>query len=204
MRNFLSQAMCGILLALVPTAVYAGTAEGTVQAQGIVTVNGTRVPGSTAVFDGDKIQTAANSTATITAHGTMVQLSPNTSATVSDRTLNLGCGSTSVTTSTGEAVHVAGMSITPSSQGTAKFQVTQSTGNIKVTAQEGSIVVDDGAKHVLSPGQSFVKQSSLACGGGALVDQSPARVLIPVAIGSGIVAYCGVNHFCSQASPSAP
>jgi ferric-dicitrate binding protein FerR (iron transport regulator) len=183
-------------------------AQGTVQAQGAVTVNGARVPGSTTVFAGDKIETASNSTATISAQGTMVQLDPNTSAIFSDKALDLGCGSALVTTSMGAVVRVAGISITPAGQGTTKFRVSQTNGTLKITVEQGSAVVDDGAKHMLSAGQSLTRQRPGGmCGPVATVPQGSTKIYIPaiaVAAVSGIVAYCAVNGFCSQASPSGP
>jgi ferric-dicitrate binding protein FerR (iron transport regulator) len=154
------------------------------------------------------VQTADSSIATIATAGTMVQLSPNSSAIFSDRALDLGCGSAQVTTSMGEVVRVAGVTITPASQGTSKFQVSQGPNALKISVQEGSVVVDDGTKHMVPAGQSItLERGGGACGPLAATAQATSKLYIPalaVAAVSGVVAYCAVNGFCSESSPSAP
>lgn len=199
---------CALLL-FCPVTLLAMPAQGTVQAQGTVRVNGSNVPSSTTIFAGDKVETLADSTATISAQGTMIQLEPNSSAIFSDKGLDLGCGSALVTTSMGTVVRVAGITITPASQGTTKFRVSQSAGTLKVSVEQGSAVVDDGTKHMLAAGQSLTRQRpGGACGPlTSTTPQASSKIYIPaaaVAVVSGIVAYCAVNGFCSQSSPAGP
>lgn len=208
MRTSVSKATACALLVFFPVTLLALPPQGTVQAQGTVTVNGAVVPNSTTIFAGDKIQTSANSTATISAQGTVIQLDPNTSAIFSDKALDLGCGGATVTTTMGQVVRVSGITITPASQGTTKFRVSQSNGTLKITAEQGSIVVDDGAKHMLSAGQSLTRERAAGmCGPLTTIPQASSKMYIPAiaaAVLSGVVAYCAVNGFCSQASPSGP
>jgi len=196
------------MLLLCPVTVLAMPAQGTVQAQGAVRVNGANVPSSTTIFAGDKVETLADSTATISAQGTVIRLEPNSSAIFSDKALDLGCGSVLVSTSMGAVVRVAGISITPASQGTTKFRVSQGTGVLKISVEEGSAVVDDGAKHMLSAGQSLSRQRpGGACGPVTTTSQASSKIYIPAAVVaavSGVVAYCAVNGFCSESSPAAP
>jgi hypothetical protein len=197
-----------VLLGLFPGALWARPPQATVQAQGTVTINGTRVENTTTIFAGDKVQTADSSLATIATQGTMVQLSPNSSAIFSDKSLDLGCGSALVTTSMGEVVRVAGVTITPAGQGETKFQVSQGPGALKISAQEGSVVVDDGSKHMLASGQSLsLQRGGGACGPLAHAPQASSKLYIPVLAGaaaSGVIAYCAVNWFCNETSPSGP
>ncbi len=207
-RQYICKATAWALLGLFPSHVWARPAQATVQAQGNVTVNGSRVENTTTIFAGDKIQTSESSTANITAQGTMVQMSPNSSATFSDKSLDLGCGSALVTTSLGEVVRVAGVTITPATQSLTKFQVSQGPGALKISADEGSLIVDDGTKHALEAGKSMTMQrGSGACGPLAQVPQATSKIFIPaiaVAAVSGVVAYCSTNWFCSESSPSGP
>lgn len=203
-----------VLLLLCPITLLAAPAQGTVQAQGTVRVNGSNVPSSTTIFAGDKVETLAGSTTTISAQGTMIQLEPNSSAIFSDKALDLGCGSALVTTSTGAVVRVAGITVTPSGQGATKFRVSQSGGTLKITVEQGSAVVDDGTKHALSAGQSLTRQRPGGmCGPlSTTTPQASSKIYIPaagVAIGSALLAYCLVNGFCNgaeggQASPAGP
>jgi hypothetical protein len=208
MRISVSKATACALLLFFPVTMLALPPQGTVQAQGTVTVNGALVPNATTVFAGDKIQTAANSTATISGQGTVIQLDPNTSAIFSDKALDLGCGGATVTTTMGQVVRVSGITITPAGQGTTKFRVSQSDGTLKITAEQGSIVVDDGTKHMLSAGQSLTRERAAGmCGPLTTIPQASSKMYIPAiaaAVLSGVVAYCAVNGFCSQASPSGP
>ncbi len=209
MQTTLSKLVASALLLLIPVTLLAAPPQGTVQAQGTVRVNGSNVPASTTIFPGDKVETLANSTATISSQGTMIQLDPNSSAIFSDKALDMGCGSAVVSTSTGAVVRVAGISITPSGQGTARFRVAQGGGTLKITVEEGSAVVDDGTKHTLSAGQSLSRQRpGGVCGPvTTTAPQASSKIYIPaiaVAAVSGIVASCAVNGFCSEASPSGP
>lgn len=199
---------CALIL-LCPMTLLASPAQATVQAQGTVRVNGSNVPSSTTIFAGDKVETLAGSTATISAQGTMIQLDPNSSAIFSDKALDLGCGSALVTTSMGTVVRVAGITITPASQGATKFRVSQGNGTLKISVEQGSAVVDDGTKHMLSAGQSLTRsRPGGVCGPlTTTTPQASSKIYIPaaaVAAVSGIVAYCAVNGFCSQTSPAAP
>lgn len=196
-----------LLLVCFPTMMLAQPAQATVQGQGTVSVNGARISNSATIFGGDKIETGAGSTATISAQGTMVQLDPNSTAIFNDNKIDLGCGSTLVTTTSGAVVRVSGITVTPASQGATKFRVSQGNGQLKVTVEEGSAVVDDGTKHMLAAGQSFTRQGGTACGPLAAVPQGSTKAYIPaaaVAVASGVIAYCAVNGFCSQSSPNGP
>lgn len=202
------KAIAWVLLVCFPTAMLARPAQGVVQAQGTVMVNGARVSASTTIFAGDKVETSSGSTATISTQGTVVQLDPNTSAIFSDNKIDLGCGSALVTTSMGAVVRVAGISITPAGQGTTRFRVSQANGTLKFTVEQGSAVVDDGAKHMLSAGQSFSRSGGAgSCGPLPNVPQGSTKIYIPAiiaAVASGVIAYCAVNGFCSQSSPNGP
>lgn len=209
MPNLITKLTACILLLLSPATLLALPAQGTVQAQGTVKVNGSNVPSTTTIFAGDKVETLAGSTATISAQGTLIQLEPNSSAIFSDKALDLGCGSALVTTSMGAVVRVAGITITPSSQGLTKFRVSQDAGTLKISVEQGSAVVDDGTKHRLSAGQSLTRQRpGGVCGPiTATAPQATSKIYIPAAAVAGvsaIVAYCAVNGFCSESSPAIP
>lgn len=209
MPNTISRLTAFVLLLLGPATLLALPAQGTVQAQGTVKVNGSNVPSTTTIFAGDKVETLAASTATISAQGTLIQLDPNSSAIFSDKALDLGCGSALVTTSMGAVVRVAGITITPASQGVTKFRVSQAAGTLKIAVEQGSVIVDDGTKHTVSAGQSLTRQRpGGVCGPiTSTAPQATSKIYIPaaaVAAVSAIVAYCAVNGFCSQSSPAIP
>ena len=175
----------------------------------MVTVNGNRVPATTTVFAGDRVQTAENSTAAITSQGLMVQLDPNSSAIFTSRTLDLGCGSAQVTSSVGTIVRVAGIVITPAASGTTKVAISHMSGLLKVTATENWAVVHDGmTRHMLAPGKSLsLDRPGASCDVLAQTPQGSTRIYLPaaaVAVGANAFAYCSTHWFCSEVSPSVP
>lgn len=207
MPTTLTKLVAITLLLLCPMPLLAAPAQGTVQAQGTVRVNGSNVPASTTVFAGDKIETLTGSTATISAQGTMIRLDQNSSAVFSDKALELGCGSALVTTSMGAVVRVAGITITPASQAGTRFRVSQGNGTLKISVEQGSAVVDDGSKHMVAAGQTLTRARASGVCGPLTPAQTATRVYLPsaaVAAVSGVLGYCTANGFCSQTSPAIP
>lgn len=201
------------LLLFFPAMMNAAPAQGMVQAQGTVTVNGTAVPSTTTVFEGDLIHTASDGLATISAQGVMVQLEPNTTAIFTVHSLNLGCGEAVVTSSVGTVVRVAGITVSPAAQNTTRIRVSQLNGKVKITELENWSVVNNGTiRQTLAPTQSVsydrpgatceidvqtLPQASLGT----------KKALIPWvagATGMAVLAFCAPNSYCTEASPSAP
>ena len=210
MRPLLLRTVCWLLVILFPLSMTAIPAQGTVQAQGTVTVNGKGVSNTAALFPGDRIQTSADSIATLSSQGVMVQMQPNTTAIFNERTLDLGCGSATVVTSIGTMVRVAGITVTPAAQNTTKIEVSQMNGAIKITARDNWAVVNDGRlRQTLAPGQSatFSRPEATCDVFVHPVSQASTRVYLPataLVVGLGIVTYCASNGFCSEASPAGP
>lgn len=210
MRTSMLRATATFLLVFFPMFTSAQPAQGMLQAQGTVTVNGASVAATTTLFAGDRIQTGAASLATISAQGVMVQLEPDTTAIFAERTLDLGCGSTVVTTSVGTMVRVAGITVTPAAAGTTRIAVSQMNGAIKITAQENWAVVNDGSlRRTLAPRQSATFDRPAATCNVVYhpLAQGSSRIYLPAAVaavGTGVVAYCATNWFCSQSSPAGP
>lgn len=201
---------CWLLIVFFPVAMNAMPAQGTIQAQGTVTVNGRPVSNTTAVFAGDHIQTAAGSVATLSSQGMMVQMEPNTTAIFNGRSLDLGCGTATIATSVGTMVRVAGITTTPGAQNTTRIQVSQMNGAVKVTARDNWAMVNDGRiRQTLAPGQSatFQRPGATCEIATHAVSQAATKVYLPataVMVGLGVVTYCASNGFCSQVSPAAP
>ncbi len=185
-------------------------AQGTIQAQGTVTVNGKMVSNTATIFAGDQIQTAADSMATLSSQGLMVQMRPNTTAIFTGRSLDLGCGDATVLTSVGTIVRVADIVTTPAAQNMTKIQVSQTNGTIKVTPRDNWAVVNDGRiRQTLAPGQTATfhrpgATCEIAVRG---LSQASTKAYLPAAAvvgGFGVVAYCTLAGPCSEVSPSAP
>lgn len=188
----------------------ASPAQGTVQVQGTVKVNGNPVPDTTVIFGGDLIQTAAESTAAISAPGVMVQLEPNTTAIFTSHALDLGCGEVVVTGSVGTVVRVSGITVTPAAQNISRVRVSQMNGTVKVTALENWSVVNNGTiRQTLAPKQSvtFNRPGATCEVVVHTVAQGGTSIYLPLAAaaaGLTVLSYCTPNSFCREASPSGP
>lgn len=132
-----------MVLALPSSMVMADVASAMLNATGTVTVNGNPVSRSTAVFPGDRIQTAANGFATLTAEGSSVVMSKNSSLILYERQVDVGCGGAVINTMKGMSARAGNLLITPSSPN-AKFEINQANGKLQVLTREGSVVVNNG------------------------------------------------------------
>ncbi len=210
MRNpVLSKTICWLLLVCFPVAMNAMPPQATVQAQGSVTVNGKAVSATSTLFQGDKIQTAADGAATLSSQGVMVQMEPNTTAVFSERAFDLGCGSATVVTSAGTMVRVAGITVTQASPNTTKIQVSQVNGAIKVTARDNWAAVNDGhLRQTLAPGQTVTfSRPGATCEITAHAVAPTRNYYLPAALVTGgafVLTYCAINGWCSEASPAGP
>ncbi len=205
-----TKATCWILLIFFPLVMNAMPAQGTLQVQGAVSVNGRAVANTATIFAGDRIETGAGSVATLSSQGVVVQMQSNTTAIFTGRSLDLGCGDATVLTSVGTMVRVADIVTTPAVQNTTKIQVSQRNGTIKVTPQDNWAVVSDGRiRQTLAPKQTASFQRPGATCEVAVHTVSPAatKAYLPAAAivgGFGALTYCTFNGPCSEVSPSAP
>ena len=206
-ENLLRITACLLLLSF-PASPSATMAQGTLQSQGSVMVNGKQIGGATSLFAGDRIQTGSDGLATITAQGVMVQMDPNTSAILNNQMLSIGCGGVLLTTVTGTFVQIGKVSVTPAASGTTKVQVSQGNGQLKITAKENWSVVHDGTNSTtLAPRQSLtLDRPGASCEPLVQVPGASTRIYIPTAaaLAVGPVAYCASHWFCAETSPSGP
>jgi ferric-dicitrate binding protein FerR (iron transport regulator) len=133
------------------------------RASGVVTINGTVTSNSSAVFSGDTIHTADNSSVVITSSGSMVAVPSASSIVYRGKAVELGSGAVEVTTSNGFIAKADKFTVTPASSGSVKYQVTRQDRNVIVTAKQGSVVVSDGSNRKLLPEGSTTE--SLESGG---------------------------------------
>jgi hypothetical protein len=111
-----------------------------------VLVDGKDVTAPIGLFAGDKVQTAASATASLTALGTTVLLFPNTSLTYSQGALEMGCGHLLATTVVNRlSSRVANLTISPSSD-VAKYEITRAGGKLEIATREGTLNVNDGVQ----------------------------------------------------------
>jgi hypothetical protein len=134
------------MVVLFPAAmVMADATSAMLNATGNVTVNGSPIQRATAIFAGDKVQTGANSIATLTSEGSSVTVPGNSSLVFSRSFVNVLCGTALVSTSRGLSVRVSNLLVQPPRGAPARFQITQNEGQLQIIAREGTLAIDNGA-----------------------------------------------------------
>ncbi len=146
MRKSWVKHLAWVLVVVFPASmVLADATSAMLSATGSVTVNGSPIERATAIFSGDKVQTGANSIATLTNAGSSVTVPGNSSLVFSRSFVNVLCGTALVTTSRGLSVRVSNLLVQPARGAQARFQITQNAGQLQIIAREGTLAIDNGA-----------------------------------------------------------
>ncbi len=180
-----------LLVFLLPASQIAAQTTGPMLfPQGKVLVDGKDINAPIGLFAGDKVQTAASATASLTAVGTTVLLSPNTVLTYGQGALEMGCGHLLVTTVVNRlSSHVANLTITPGSD-VAKYEITRAGGKLEIATREGAINVNDGVQTTsVGAGKLISFSTGSDCpAADAAPDQTPAPASKPVSLSKGKIA----------------
>ncbi|MFZ3213840.1 MAG: hypothetical protein WA188_20225 [Terriglobales bacterium] len=146
MRESLVKSLAWVLVVLFPASiVMADATSAMLNASGNVSVNGTPIERATAIFPGDKVQTGPNSIATLTSEGSSVTVPGNSSLVFSRSFVNVLCGTAMVATRRGMSVRVSNLLVQPARGAQARFQITQSEGQLQIIAREGTLAIDNGS-----------------------------------------------------------
>lgn len=146
------------------SALFADAAAGMLYARGSVMLNGTKVDASTAVFSGDKVQTGDDSAFAFTSSGATVLVPANSSVVLQKNNLELVCGTALVATTSSMSAKVGNLSITPAEK-EAKFELIQTTSELRVTAREGDLKIGDNRTEMtLAAGQSITAAGGCSTG----------------------------------------
>lgn len=111
---------------------------------GAVAINGTGSNGTAALFAGDKIRTADGSAARISMRGSTIVVPSNSALMYAGKSVELNAGQVDINTSSGMSAKVAGLTVSPAANGTARFQIAKLEGSVAIAAERGDIVVSDG------------------------------------------------------------
>ncbi|HET7183252.1 MAG TPA: hypothetical protein VFI82_01105 [Terriglobales bacterium] len=137
---------CLLAVLLPSAAMSAETQAAMLYTSNPVKVNGIGAERSSAVFAGDRIETPANTTVTLTAAGSTVMVGPVSSLVYEGEALRLGSGSTVVTTEKGMKTQVQRLVISPAAaQQRSSYGVIRSDGQVMIAAFHGSVKILDGA-----------------------------------------------------------
>lgn len=127
---------------------------GMLYSSGSVSVNGAKTPNTSAIFMGDKVQTASGAAATVSLPGSQVLLPGDTTLMVRDNAVDMGCGSAAVRTTRGLATRTGTAEIRPEGD-IARYAVVSNGKSVNVSAMVGHVVVQTAAgKRTLAAGET--------------------------------------------------
>jgi len=189
-------------LALLPVSIAAEDAKAILNISGRVTVNGKPVQDGTPIFDGDRIDVGPESSAGITAQGSMLALDANSSLVYRSGNISFGCGSATISAmGTPMTAVVNGIEISFGAQ-PAKVQLTDKDGVLLIKSLTGTADVKESTgTSSLSEGFSLARPGSANCAAPATSTTSETKpapkphsntTLILVGVGAAAAAGVGI------------
>jgi hypothetical protein len=170
----------------------ADTQAAMLYASGNAMLNGAGVSRSTAIFAGDKIQTAQDATARLNVNGSTVLVPGNSSVQFNGNGIDLQSGSAVISTSKGLNAHVGEVTVAPKN-GSAKFEVSKSGENVLIAANSGSLsLTDANGTTTLEEGKTTTVKASKAgaapAAGSSALGTIGAKTAVAVGVGLAVAA----------------
>jgi hypothetical protein len=151
---------CLVAILGLSTLAFGGSGDTAVlRSSGPVIVNDGAAPTTTALFRGDKVQTANGGVVTISSPGSTVLIPSNSRMVFNGGVLDLTAGTASISTTKGMAAQADKYLIAPATSGTARFEIKKSGSSVLIHASSGVL-------NVSTPGNTF----TLAEGATATLD----------------------------------
>ncbi len=183
---------------------------------GSVYLDGSQLTNSSAVTNGDVIQTKENGAANLSAPGSSVVIESNTIARFQSGGLALDRGSVSVATGKGMTVFARDFKVTPATGAWTEFYVTRASGAIQILARKNGLTVSCGSNtSTIKEGQQISRDDAADCGiaqkgGGGATTAAKGPILTSPAVGyAGLGAGAGLLIWAlaqgdDPVSPSVP
>ncbi|MGD0161354.1 MAG: hypothetical protein ABSB39_02700 [Candidatus Sulfotelmatobacter sp.] len=222
LHNFL----CLVMVILSPLSLAAAdTGSAILHSNGGVSVNGTEVADSTAVFPGDVLETKPGFVANLDAEGSSVLIQGESIVEFQGNSLRLEHGSVSVSTSTAMSVHVNCLKVEPLTNDRTQYDVTDVSGKVEVAANKNDVKITQGGalgkvskegtssqSGTVHEGQRATRDESTACGaaprpGEASNPLNTKWIEIGGGAGAGVLVLCLLlcrSSGSSSVSPSQP
>src|SRR5208283_5940782 len=141
--------VCLAAITSLSALAFAGSGDAAVlRSSGAVVVNGSAAPITTALFRGDKVQTADGGVVTISSPGSTILIPSNSQMVFNGGVLDLTAGTASISTTKGMTAHMDTYMVAPATGGTAKFEIKKTGNAMLVHASSGVLTVS-------SPGNTF-------------------------------------------------
>jgi hypothetical protein len=135
--------ICWLLTVICPVTLMAQEANpAMLQVKGSVTVNGSSVQSSSVIYSGDKIETGDDSSANITQQGSVISVASNSRVVYDKGIVRLERGELIVGTQSQYHGRIKNLTVTPPSK-RARYRMVIGLCEIRITALEGSVMVDD-------------------------------------------------------------
>lgn len=212
MRNVL----CWLMLAVFPMSLFAASSPGAAMlySKGTAWLNGGAIPGSSAIFPGDLVQTKPDSMANINASGSSVMILPDSIVKFDGNAVAIDHGSVNVTTAKSLQTRTDNVTVTPASAAWTEFDVSNQDGKVQIMARKGDLNINDGTETTtLSQGQQTVRYDSptkkTRRNGGAAPAAGGGVLDSPLVWGSALIGLAGfeawvITRSSNPTSPSHP
>lgn len=182
---------------------------GMVYVKGSVWLNGSGIPGDSAVLPGDLVQTNGDSFANIKSTNLNLMVAPDSLLRFESGRLDLKRGAIAVDTGNAFTIHAAIVTIVPASKEWTRFEVRETEDEVRILAGEGKLnVTDSNGTVTVMPGEQTIyaierkKKGIVEPGDHATLDSPWAKIGGSAA--GGIVLIWLLHHGNNPVSPSTP
>jgi hypothetical protein len=149
-----------VLMILFPGSSFAADSNAAMlYTSGAAWVNGVHVPrASSAIFNGDLLQTRSDSVANINQSGSSITVHSDSLVQFQGVSVDIEHGGVTVSTSKEIAATAGDVKVTPASNAWTEFNVTDIDGTVRIFARKGDLTISDGKNVVtLAQGQDTTK-----------------------------------------------
>ncbi len=160
-----------MIVALPSSIIMADEASAMLTVVGDVKLNGIGVSQPTAIFPGDKVQTAPNSVATLSMRGASVTVPADSVVLLANNEVDIPCGGAMVSATRNVRARVNDVVVSPAGD-SAKFDVVQDHDRMQIIAREGALAVNNGTASTLQPGGMMLASAS-GCAAGSMASADP-------------------------------
>ncbi|MGA2019084.1 MAG: hypothetical protein ABSH02_00735 [Candidatus Sulfotelmatobacter sp.] len=146
-----------VLMFLFPGSLFAADSNAAMlYTNGAAWVNGAHVPrSSSAIFLGDLLQTRSDSVANINQAGSSITVLADSLVQFQGTSVDIQHGGVTVATSKEIFATAGDIKVTPKSNAWTEFRVIDTDGTVRIHAEKGDLLIDDGSKVVtLAQGQA--------------------------------------------------
>jgi hypothetical protein len=211
-RSMVRNILLTIVLSIMPLPLIGAETGAMLYVKGQARLNGGTVPGSSAIFSGDTVQTEADSAANINALGSNIVISPVSLLIFQSDGVNLEHGAVTVATSKGAVVHVGEVTVAAAHSSWTQFEVSDGGGTIHITATKGDLSITDSTGTTqmaegsqttrLDPGSNHKKDRAVAGGKGPLIPPEVYEAAAAGGVGAFLAYELSQDHV--PASPIKP